>query len=70
MSSFDLLFYRKLRDRIAEEAEARKETISQGTCTSFEDYKQSTGYVRALNDSLIWASEINDLLIGKTLQDR
>jgi|APCry1669189000_1035189.scaffolds.fasta_scaffold456201_1 hypothetical protein len=70
MSSLDLLFYRKLRERIAEEKEARKEVISTGGNTSFEDYKQSVGYIRALNDSLIWASEINDQLVGKDTQGR
>jgi hypothetical protein len=70
MSSLDLLFYRKLRERITEEEEARKEVLASGGCMNFEDYKQRSGYIRALKDSLIWASEINDFLIGKNPQDR
>ena len=70
MNSLDLLFYRKLRERLKEESETRAEFILNGSYTTLEDYKNAVGYLKAISDTLIWAQEINELLIGDTYNAR
>jgi hypothetical protein len=66
VNSFDLLFYRKLRERLDEERQSRAEFILNGTYTNLEDYKAAVGYLKAISDTLIRANEINSKLIGDT----
>ena len=51
MNSFDLLFYRKLRERLKEESETRAEFILNGSYTTLEDYKNAVGYLKAISGS-------------------
>jgi hypothetical protein len=64
VNGLDLVFYRKLRERLNEEKLTRAEFICQGSYATLEEYKASVGYIKALSDTLIWAQEINDKLIG------
>jgi hypothetical protein len=64
VNSFDLLFYRKLRERLNEETQTRAEFILSGSYATLEDYKNAVGYLKAISDTLIWAKEINEQLIG------
>jgi len=64
VNSFDLLFYRKLRERLNEEKLTRAEFILSGSYATLEEYKNAVGYLKAISDTLIWAHEINEKLIG------
>ena len=64
MGTYDLLLFRKLKERIYEELQARVETLSTGSATTLEEYKYQTGYIQGLKDCLIWAKEVNDSLTG------
>jgi hypothetical protein len=64
MGTYDLFLYRKLRERIDEELQTRLEALSSGSAQTLEEYKAQTGYIKGLKDSLIWAKEINDVLVG------
>ena len=66
MNSFDILFFRKLREKLNEETKSRAEFILSGSYTNLEDYKAAVGYMKAISDTLIWANEINNQLIGDT----
>jgi hypothetical protein len=66
MASLDLFLYRKLQERIEEEIRTRIETLSSGSAQTLEEYKHQVGYIKGLKDSLIWAKETNDELVGRT----
>lgn len=70
MNGLDLVFYRKLRERLGDEKDNRAEFILNGAYTTLEDYKNAVGYLKAISDTLIWANEINDQLIGDNLNAR
>lgn len=64
MNHLDLVFYRKLREKIEEERQNRLIWLSNGNAANFSDYKNDVGYLRSLSDILIWAKEVNDQLTG------
>jgi hypothetical protein len=64
MNHLDLVFFRRLREKIEEEKQNRMQFIANGTATSFDEYKYGVGYLRSLSDVLIWAKEVNDELTG------
>ena len=64
MASLDLFLYRKIQERIEEERRNYSETLLNGSAVNYEDYKNRVGYLKGLSDTLIWAKEINDELIG------
>lgn len=70
MVSLDLLLYRRLQDRLEEELQTRIEMLSNGSAQTIEEYKYQTGYIKGLKDSVIWAKETNDELVGKTEKAR
>ena len=53
-----------------EEKESRSKFILNGAYTTLEDYKNAVGYLKAISDTLIWANEINEQLIGDNLNAR
>jgi hypothetical protein len=65
MLSLDLLLYQRIWERIEEERLTRIEMLSKGSAATLEEYKQQVGYIKGLQDSLIWAKEINDSLVGR-----
>jgi hypothetical protein len=64
MNHLDLVFFRRLREKIEEEKQNRMQFIANGTANSFDEYKYGVGYLRSLSDVLIWAKEVNDELTG------
>lgn len=64
MASLDLFLYRKIQERIEEERRNYAETLLNGSAQNYEEYKHRVGYLKGLSDTLIWAKEINDELIG------
>jgi hypothetical protein len=64
MSAYDLHSYRKIRERLEEEIRTRTEALSSGSAQTLEEYTKQVGYIKGLKDCLIWAKEINELLIG------
>lgn len=64
MNHLDLVFFRRLREKIEEERQKRLIWLSSGNATNFSDYKNDVGYLRSLSDVLIWAKEVNDELTG------
>lgn len=65
MNTLDLFLYRRLRERLEEELAGRVEALSSGSAQTLEEYKRQVGYITGIKDTLIWAKEINDELIGK-----
>jgi hypothetical protein len=59
-----------LQERIEEELRSRIETLSSGAAQTIEEYRTQTGYIKGLRDSLIWAKETNDELVGRTEKAR
>jgi hypothetical protein len=70
MLSLDLLLYQRIQERLEEELLTRTEMLSNGSASTLEEYKHQVGYIKGLKDSLIWAKEINDMLIGRTEKAR
>ena len=64
MATLDLLLYRKLEERIAEEREKLAESILLGISPTYEDYKYRVGYLKGLADSIIWAKETMHDIVG------
>jgi hypothetical protein len=64
LASLDLLLFRKLEEKINEERRGLADNILQGSAQNYEEYKNRVGYLKGLSDALIWATEINDELIG------
>jgi hypothetical protein len=64
MNHLDLVFFRKLREKIEEERQTRMQFLANGAANSFDEYKNGVGYIRSLSDVLIWAKEVNDQLTG------
>ena len=64
MASLDLLLYRKLQERIEEERQTHAEQILQGSAQTYEDYKNRVGYLKGLSDTLIWAKEAMEDIVG------
>lgn len=64
MNHLDLVFFRRLREKIEEEKETRMQYLANGYAASFDEYKNGVGYLRSLSDVLIWAKEVNDELTG------
>lgn len=64
MNHLDLVFFRKLREKIEEERQTRMQFLANGAANSFDEYKNNVGYIRSLSDVLIWAKEVNDQLTG------
>jgi len=64
MNHLDLVFFRRLREKIEEERQKRMTFLSMGNSGSFADYKHDVGYLRSLSDVLIWAKEVNEELTG------
>ena len=60
----DLVFFRRLRQKIEEEQQKRTQFLAAGNAASIQDYKYDVGYLRSLSDVLIWAKEVNDELTG------
>jgi hypothetical protein len=70
MASLDLFLFRKIQERLEEEVQTRIEMLSTGSAQTLEEYKYQVGYIKGLKDSVIWATEINAELIGKTEKAR
>lgn len=66
MVTLDLLFYRKLIEKLQEEQERYVEVLKEGGAQTFEDYKYRIGYLKGISDAIAWATEVNDTLTGKT----
>ena len=70
MLSLDLLMYQRIRERLEEELLTRIEMLSNGSATTLEEYKNQVGYIKGIKDTLIWAHEINDTLVGRNEKAR
>ncbi len=64
MNHLDLVFFRRLREKIEEEKQTRLIYLANGNASSYDQYKNDVGYLRSLSDVLIWAKEVNDELTG------
>jgi hypothetical protein len=64
MAGLDLLLYRRLQERIEEEKRNHEESILSGFAQNYEDYKNRVGYLKGLSDSLIWAKETMEDIVG------
>lgn len=64
MASLDLGLYRKLEARIEEERRSLAEALLQGSAQNYEDYKNRVGYLKGLSDTLIWAKEAMEDIVG------
>ena len=70
MASLDLLLYRKLEERIEEEKQNHSESILAGSAQTYEDYKNRVGYLKGLSDTLIWAKEAMEDIVGNNRKAR
>ena len=65
MISLDSFVYQEIMKKLTDEAATRSAALANGNAKSFEEYRHSVGYLRALADVGIWAKEVNDKLTGK-----
>lgn len=70
MIGIDIHFARMLIERLDEEIERRAREVAGGLASSFDDYRQRTGFIAGLMGARKIAEEVEKTLNGSTSKDR
>lgn len=62
--NLDLLLFREIENSLNEQMEKIASEIVAGKAHSFDDYKNRTGRIRGIQDSLKIAREVHERLLG------
>ena len=65
MSQINDHFHRELDRVLVEKLDDRMVSLANGQALSYEEYRESVGYLRALNDVRQWCNDIESQIYGR-----